>query len=235
VLCLDRRKPRGETIIQRDLFVVSAKPLQSGPTIFTVGAVGVNHALNTAPAADTKALLRAWSGGDQSARDQLTPIVYDELRRLARYYMGREHTGNRLQATALVNEAYPGLVDSPMCAGKPRALFAVSAQLMRRIPVDHARHHNLKRGAGVQHVDLEDPAIVGGGDKNLVVLDEALRALARFGPRKAQVVELRFFGGLRVEETAEILKVSALTVMHNWSTARAWLYREINGGPHDGR
>jgi RNA polymerase sigma-70 factor (ECF subfamily) len=197
--------------------------------------VGLNDRLNASPAADVSALLRAWSGGDRSALDKLTPIVYDELRRLARYYMSRERTGNSLQATALVNEAYLRLVDYTHMRWENRAhFFAVSAQLMRRILVDHARLHNVKRGAGFQHVDLEDTAIVGGGDENLVVLDEALQALARFDPRKAQVVELRFFGGLSVEETAEILKVSAVTVMRDWSTARAWLYREINGGSPDG-
>ena len=159
-------------------------------------------------------MLRAWSEGDQSALDKLAPIVYDELRRLAHYYMARERTGHSLQATALVNEAYLRLVDYKRMRWENRAhFFAVSAQLMRRILVDHARRHNLKRGAGVEHVELEETAIVGGRDQDLVALDDAMQALARMDQRKAQVVELRFFGGLSVEETAEVLKVSPATVM----------------------
>jgi len=186
----------------------------------------------TPPEQDVSTLLRAWSDGDQAALDHLTPIVYSELRRLAGYYMGRERSGHSLQATALVNEAYLKLVDCKRMRWENRAhFFAVSAKLMRRILVDHARRHNLKRGGGVQHVALEDSAIVGPTpDEDLVALDEAMHALAQIDPRKAQVVELRFFGGLSVEESAEVLKVSQITVMRDWSTARAWLYREINGG-----
>jgi RNA polymerase sigma factor (TIGR02999 family) len=188
------------------------------------------------PEADVSTLLRAWSEGDQSALDKLTPIVYDELHRLARHYMSRERTGHSLQATALVNEAYLRLVDYKRMRWENRAhFFAVSAQLMRRILVDHARRHNLKRGGGVQHVALEDTAVMGGDqDENLVALDDAMRELARIDSRKAQVVELRFFGGLSVEETAEVLKVSTVTVMRDWGTARAWLYREMSGGARDG-
>ncbi len=190
----------------------------------------------TPPEQDVSTLLRAWSDGDQTALENLTPIVYEELRRLARYYMGRERSGHSLQATALVNEAYLKLVDCKRMRWENRAhFFAVSAQLMRRILVDHARRHNQKRGAGVQHVELEDSAIDGATrDDDLVALDEAMHALAQIDPRKAQVVELRFFGGLSVEESAEVLKVSPVTVMRDWSTARAWLYREINSGARDG-
>ncbi len=190
----------------------------------------------TPPEQDVSTLLRAWSDGDQAALENLTPIVYEELRRLARYYMGRERSGHSLQATALVNEAYLKLVDCKRMRWENRAhFFAVSAQLMRRILVDHARRHNQKRGAGVQHVELEDSAIVGATrDEDLVALDEAMHALAQIDPRKAQVVELRFFGGLSVEESAEVLKVSPVTVMRDWSTARAWLYREINSGARNG-
>lgn len=185
---------------------------------------------------DVSTLLRAWSDGDQNALDQLTPIVYDELRRLAGHYLRRERTGHSLQATALVNEAYLRLVDYKRMRWENRAhFFAVSAQLMRRILVDHARRHNLKRGGNVQHVAFEDTAVLGGGrQENLVALDDALQALARIDPRKAQVVELRFFGGLSVEETAEVLKVSTVTVMRDWNTARTWLYREMGGGAGDG-
>jgi RNA polymerase sigma factor (TIGR02999 family) len=190
----------------------------------------------TSTDADVSSLLRAWSDGDQNALDKLAPIVYDELRRLAGYYLNRERSGHSLQATALVNEAYLRLVDYKRMQWENRAhFFAVSAQLMRRILVDHARRHNLKRGGGVQHVALEDTATVGGGRaENLVALDDALQALARLDARKARVVELRFFGGLSVEETAEVLQISPVTVMRDWSTARAWLYREMGGGSSDG-
>ena len=181
-------------------------------------------------------LLRAWSDGDQSALDKLTPIVYGELHRLAGRYMKGERPGHSLQTTALVNEAYMRLVDYKRMQWQNRAhFFAVSAQLMRRILVDHARRRNLKRGGGVQHVSLEEAAVMGGGraagpGTDMVALDDALNALARLDPRKVQIVEMRFFGGLSVEETAEVLKVSSITVMRDWSTAKAWLYREMTGG-----
>lgn len=196
----------------------------------------MSNPVTTSREGDVSTLLRAWSAGDQKALDQLTPIVYDELRRLAGHYLRGERTGHSLQATALVNEAYLRLVDYKRMRWENRAhFFAVSAQLMRRILVDHARRHNLKRGGDVEHVVLEDTAVLGGGrHENLVVLDDALQELARIDPRKAQVVELRFFGGLSVEETAEVLKVSAVTVMRDWGTARTWLYREMGGGAGDG-
>ncbi len=188
--------------------------------------------LNTTSNGDITSLLQAWSSGNKDALQKLTPIVYNELRRLARHYLKGERTEISLQTNALVNEAYLRLVDYKRMRFENRAhFFAVSAQLMRRILVDHARRRNLKRGAGVQHVSLDDTAIVGPGrDEDLVALDHALESLARFDPRKARVVELRFFGGLSVEETAVVLKVSPITVMRDWSTARAWLYREIRGG-----
>jgi RNA polymerase sigma-70 factor, ECF subfamily len=184
---------------------------------------------------DVSMLLRAWSDGDQNALDRLTPIVYEELHSLARRYMRGERPGHSLQTTALVNEAYMRLVDYKRMQWQNRAhFFAVSAQLMRRILVEHARRHNLKRGGGVQHVSLDEAVMVGqrGTDPgtDMVALDEALNALARLDPRKVQVVEMRFFGGLSVEETAEVLKVSPVTVMRDWSTAKAWLYRELSGG-----
>jgi RNA polymerase sigma factor (TIGR02999 family) len=183
---------------------------------------------------DISALLRVWSGGDQSALERLTPVVYDELHRLARRYMKRERPGHSLQATALVNEAYMRLVDYKRMQWQNRAhFFAVSAQLMRRILVEHARRHNLKRGGEVQRVSLDEAAVVGGGrDLDLVALDDAMNALARQDARKAQVVEMRFFGGM--SEIAEVPKVSAVTVMRDWSTAKAWLYRELTGGAGDG-
>lgn len=185
---------------------------------------------------EVSGLLRAWGGGDRAALDRLTPLVYDELRRLARHYMKNERPGHSLQATALVNEAYMRLVDYNGMEWQNRAhFFAVSAQLMRRILVERARRHNLKRGGGVPHVSLDDTAIVDGArTADLMALDDALDALAQLDPRKVQVVEMRFFGGLSVEETAEVLKVSPVTVMRDWSTAKAWLYREMSGGTGDG-
>jgi RNA polymerase sigma-70 factor (ECF subfamily) len=185
---------------------------------------------------DISTLLRAWSDGDQSALNGLTPIVHKELRRLAHHYMGRERPGHTLQTTALVNEAYMRLVDYKRMQWQDRAhFFAVAAQVMRRILVDHARSHNIKRGAGVQHIPLDDVAVVNGdrtGD--LVALDDAMSALARLDPRKVQIIEMRFFGGLSVEETAEVLKVSPATVRRDWSIAKFWLYRELGGGTGDG-
>ncbi len=180
-------------------------------------------------------LLRAWGNGDQNALEKLTPIVYDELRRLARRHMKGERPGHSLQTTALVNEAYTRLVDYKRMQWQNRAhFFAVSSQLMRRILVDHARRHNLKRGGDVQHVSLEQAALLAADeDTDLVSLDDAMNALARIDPRKVQVVEMRFFGGLSVEEIAEVLKVSTVTVKRDWRTARTWLYRELTGGTTD--
>jgi RNA polymerase sigma-70 factor, ECF subfamily len=177
-------------------------------------------------------LLLAWSNGDRTALDSLTPIVYDELHRLARRYMRNERPCHTLQATALVNEAYMRLVDYKRMQWQDRAhFFAVSAQVMRRILVEHARQQNWKRGGRARHVSMEEVALVAGGrSADLVALDDALQALARFDPRKAHVIELRFFGGLTTEEAAEVLKVSPVTVLRDWSFAQAWLYREITGG-----
>jgi RNA polymerase sigma-70 factor (ECF subfamily) len=150
--------------------------------------------------------------------------------------MRGERPGNSLQTTALVNEAYMRLVDYKRMQWQNRAhFFAVSAQLMRRILVEHARRHNLKRGGGVQHVSLDEIAVVvNDPGSDLVALDDALNALARVDPRKVQVVELRFFGGLSVEETATVLKVSPVTVRRDWSSAKIWLYRELTGETDDG-
>ena len=187
-----------------------------------------------APSADrdVSALLRAWSDGDQGAMQALTPIVYDELHRLARHYMRRERSGHSLQATALVNEAYMRLADYRRMQWQDRAhFFAVSAQVMRRILVEHARRHNIKRGGGVQHVSLDDAVDVGGGEQaetDLVALDEALIALARLDPRKVQIVEMRFFGGLTVEEIGAVLDMSTGTVKRDWRAAKAWLHRALS-------
>jgi RNA polymerase sigma factor (TIGR02999 family) len=186
-----------------------------------------------APSADTdvSALLRAWSKGDQNALQALTPIVYKELHRLARRYLRRERSGHSLQATALVNEAYLRLADYTRMQWQDRAhFFGVSAQVMRRILVDHARRNNVKRGRGVQHVPLGDVVVIAPGedaDTDLVALDEALIGLTRIDPRKAQIVEMRFFGGLTVEEIGEVLKVSTGTIKRDWRAAKAWLYQEL--------
>lgn len=181
--------------------------------------------------ADVSTLLQAWSDGDQFALEQLTPIVYTELHRIARHYLRDERAHITLQTTALVNEAYIKLVDFKAMRFKDRAhFFAVTAQLMRRILVDYARRRNLKRGGGVQHISIEETiAQAPERPTDLIMLDGAMHALARFDSRKAKVVELRFFGGLSVEETAEVLNVSSITVMRDWNTARAWLYREMSG------
>ncbi len=185
---------------------------------------------------DVSQLLRAWSEGDRSALERLTPMVYAELRRLAHRYMRRERAGHSLQTTALVNEAYIRLVDYKRMQWQDRAhFFAVSARLMRRILVDHARRQNLKRGADVLHVSLDEAAAVGARiSADLVALDDALKELARLDPRKVQVVEMRFFGGLSVDETAEVLKVSAVTVRRDWNTAKVWLYGAMTGRTGDG-
>jgi RNA polymerase sigma-70 factor, ECF subfamily len=186
------------------------------------------------PEADISELLRAWSNGEQNALEKLTPIVYDELHSLARRYMRRERPGHSLQTSALVNEAYLRLMDYKRMRWQDRAhFFAVSSQVMRRILVEYARRHNLKRGGGVQRVPLEEAAVIGSEDTDLVELDRAMNALARIDPRKVQVVEMRFFGGLSVEETAEVLKISTVTVKRDWRTAKAWLYRELTGGSTD--
>jgi RNA polymerase sigma factor (TIGR02999 family) len=185
---------------------------------------------------DVSSLLRAWTDGDQRALARLTPIVYGELHRLAHYYLKHERAGHSLQTTALVNEAYMRLVDYKRMQWQNRAHFmAAAAQAMRRILVDHARRRNAKRGANAEHVSL-DAAVVLCADRSndFVSLDDALSALAEWAPRKAKVVELRFFGGLSVEETAEVLQVAPITVMREWKTAKAWLYRELAGGTVDG-
>ena len=171
-------------------------------------------------------LLIKWSNGDKAALDELMPVIHTELRRLARRYMARERPGHTLQTTALINEAYLRLVDQQGVEWQDRAhFFAVAAQIMRHILVDHARKYQSdKRGAGAQRVPL-DEVIVANQQRaeELVALDQALSDLAAFDPRQSQIVELRFFGGLTVEETAEAMKIAPTTVMREWRTAKAWL------------
>jgi RNA polymerase sigma factor (TIGR02999 family) len=186
---------------------------------------------------DVSALLRAWTDGDQRALAQLTPIVYVQLHRLAHHYLKRERAGHSLQTTALVNEAYIRLVDYKRMHWQNRAHFlAVSAQAMRRILVDRARRRNVKRGADAEHVSLDAEAVLcADRSADFVSLDDALTALAARAPRKAKVVELRFFGGLSVDEIAAVLHVSSITVMREWKSAKAWLYRELAGPTANGR
>jgi len=175
-------------------------------------------------------LLRAWCEGDESALEKLTPLVYRELYRLAGRYMQKERQGHTLQATALVNEAYLRLIDWKNVQWQNRAhFFAVSAQLMRRILVDYARSRcYAKRGGGAHPVSL-DEAQVMSEDRFMVLLeiDSALQRLAEMDPRLGQVVELRYFGGLSIEETADVLKVSPITVIRQWNFAKAWLLRDL--------
>ena len=182
-------------------------------------------------------LLRAWSAGDQESLDRLTPLVYRELHRAAQRYMNRQQPDHTLQATALVNEVYLRLVAFKEVGWADRAhFFAVCAQLMRRILTDWARGQQyLKRGKGARHVSFDDALVVSperGSD--LVALDEALKALSEVNSRRSQVVELRFYGGLSVEETAGVLKVSPETVMRDWKLAKLWLLREMSGGKQVG-
>jgi RNA polymerase sigma factor (TIGR02999 family) len=187
--------------------------------------------------AEITGLLRAWGRGDSAALDRLTPLVYERLHRMARSYMRNERVGHTLQPTALVNEAYLRLVDARDLDWKDRAhFFAVCARVMRRILVDAARSRAaIKRGGQadrVEHstaIDLDQLAVASTKmSAQVCALDEALNALERIDPRRAQVIELRFFGGLTVEETGQVLQISAQTVMRDWRLARAWLSRELS-------
>ncbi|HET9266249.1 MAG TPA: sigma-70 family RNA polymerase sigma factor [Vicinamibacterales bacterium] len=175
-------------------------------------------------------LLRAWSQGDGSALDRLVPQVYEELHRLAERYMRQERPDHTLQATSLVNEAYLRLIDVNRVEWRDRTHFlAVAAQMMRRILVEFARNRRRqKRGGGALHVSLDDvPELPDFKERDFVAVNDALSALATRDARMGQVVELRFFGGLTVEETADVLNVSAETVLRDWKTAKAWLLREL--------
>jgi len=176
-------------------------------------------------------LLQAWSGGDRAALDKLMPLVYDELHRLAHRYMKCEHAGHILQTTALVNEAYLQLIEANKVKWRDHAhFFAISARLMRQILLHSARSRDAqKRGGKIRQVSLDESAVFASKpDADLIELDDALTALAEIDARKAKVVELRFFGGMSLEEAAEVLKVSADTVWRDWDLAKTWLYREMS-------
>jgi RNA polymerase sigma factor (TIGR02999 family) len=187
--------------------------------------------------ADISQLLVAWNEGDKAALDRLMPLVESELRRLAAFHMRREGPGHTLQTTALINELYLKLVDQKQTQWHNRShFFAISSQLMRRILVDHARR-NLrdKRGGGAGKVALDDVTIISPEKSaELLALDEALERLAKMDPLKSKIVELRHFGGLSVEETAEVLHVSEITVMRHWNLAKSWLRREVFEKPLKG-
>jgi len=176
-------------------------------------------------------LLIGWSNGDQAALEELIPLVTAELRRLARHYLARESPGHTLQTSALINEAYIRLIEQQDTSWQNRAhFFGVAAQVMRHILIDHARRHcYAKRGGGARKVPLDEAMFVNDRRaEELVALDDALQALATLDPRKSKIIELRFFGGLSIAETAEALKLAPITVTREWRSAKAWLRREMN-------
>jgi len=177
-------------------------------------------------------MLKQWSEGNQQVLDQLLPLVYEELRRQASRYLRREREGHTLQTTALINEAYLKLIDQKNVDWQNRShFFAIAAQAMRRILVDYARErHREKRGGAAENLPIEEAAFVVSNEKSvdLIALDEALTRLSRFDARQARVVELRYFSGLSIDETAEVLNVSNVTVRRDWNLAKAWLHREIS-------
>ena len=188
--------------------------------------------MGNAQASETTQLLRSWADGNRAALEQLTPRVYKELQRIAGHCMQNERSGRSLQTTALVHEAYLKLIDVTNVDWQHRAHFyAISAQIMRRILLDRARRRiAAKRGGAMPKVNLDElPELGSGRARELIALDDALTTLAEIDPRKERVVELRFFGGLSVDETAEVLKVSADTVLRDWRLARAWLLAELGG------
>jgi RNA polymerase sigma factor (TIGR02999 family) len=183
------------------------------------------------PSSQVTELLVRWRGGDREALDSLLPLVYDELRRIARHYLQGERPGHTLQSTALVNEAYVRMVAQDFPQWQNRAhFFAVAAQLMRQILVDHARAHRAsKRGGDVYKVSLDEAeGQAQDTDLDIVALDDALKNLAEMDPQQSKVVELKFFAGLSIEDTAEVLGISPSTVKRDWITARAWLHRELD-------
>jgi RNA polymerase sigma factor (TIGR02999 family) len=190
--------------------------------------------MTSAASPEVTDLLKAWGKGDAAALARLTPLVFNELHRIARRHMRLEHGGNTLQATALVNEAYLRLVNVQNVGWQDRVhFFAISAQIMRRILVDRARARgSAKRRVGIRaaSMDLDQVPDLSGHGSELIAVDDALNALAQMDPRKARVIELRFFGGLSVEETAEVLEISPQSVMRDWKLAKAWLLRELSRG-----
>jgi RNA polymerase sigma-70 factor, ECF subfamily len=201
-----------------------------------VRTLGIEGAMKPSTPNEISLLLRAWECGDPKAFDKLAPLVYDELHRMAHRYMAREHAGHMLQTTALVNEAYLRLMDVKNVEWRNRAhFFAISANLMRRILVDFARSRGYqKRGGNMKKVSLDNVHMaIPGPDSDIAKIDDALSALAQFDSRKAKIVELRFFGGLNLDETAEVLGISRDTVNREWKVAKIWLLSEIKSGGED--
>ena len=199
--------------------------------VVTCGASPDSSLMRAQSSKEITHLLVAWSEGDESALQQLAPLIHSELHRLAHNYMSRERPGHLLQTSALINEAYVRLIDWKNVRWQNRAhFFGVAAQLMRRILVDFARERKyFKRGGGALPVSLSEAALVVQQSSDFVALDEALKALGEIDSRKVQVVEMRFFAGLSVEEIAELLNVSKETVMRDWRLAKVWLLRQLEG------
>ena len=190
--------------------------------------------MSTTPSPDVTALLADWSAGNKAALEALTPLVYDELRRLARRYLARERKDHTLQSTALVHEAYLKLIDQKNVRWQNRAhFFAIASQMVRRILVDHARAHPAeKRGSGAPKLSLDEAiGVPERREIEMLSLDDAMKTLAKVDPQQAKIVELRFFGGLSIEETAEVVGVSPATVKRDWVSAKAWLFRELSRDP----
>lgn len=214
------------------VLLIRLQPAESGQEISTASDKS-NPTSGDDHTSETTQLLRAWADGDRDALERLTPRVYRTLRRIAGYQMQRERAGNSMQATALVHEAYLELIDVTSVNWQHRAhFFAVSAQIMRHILLDRARRRvAVKRAGAAERINLDElPDISGDRARELIALEDALTALAQNDERKARVVELRFFGGLSVEETAEVLAVSPETVMRDWKFARSWLHAELSNG-----
>lgn len=190
--------------------------------------------VNAESSQDVTKLLLQWTEGDEAAFEQLVPLVYEELRRLARHYLRRERADHTMQTTTLVHEAYLRLIDAGRVRWQDRAhFFAIAARLMRRVLVDDARKRSFqKRGAGFTRISLDEAMVLAPQqDAQIIALDEALQRLTKFAPRKCEVVELRFFGGLSIDETAAALKISTDTVKREWRTAKLWLLQELSGQP----
>jgi RNA polymerase sigma-70 factor (ECF subfamily) len=226
-----RLSPRSGRCMSLIYALLDSQALCYAPANFDLSLVNAEHSMSEGRDHEVTSLLQAWSAGDEQALAKLAPLVYDELHRTAHRYMGRENTGHTLQTTALVNEVYLRLVNVQKVEWQGRAHFyAICARMMRRVLTDFARSRRyLKRGGDAIHVPFEEALFPGREDHpDIVDLDDALDVLAVMDQRKTQVVELRFFGGFSVEETAKVLDVSVETVYRDWKLAKVWLMRELS-------
>jgi RNA polymerase sigma-70 factor, ECF subfamily len=226
-----RLSPRSGRCMSLIYALLDSQALCYAPANFDLSLVNAEHSMSEGPDHEVTSLLQAWSAGDEQALAKLAPLVYDELHRTAHRYMARENTGHTLQTTALVNEVYLRLVNVQKVEWQGRAHFyAICARMMRRVLTDFARSRRyLKRGGDAIHVPFEEALFPGREDHpDIVDLDDALDVLAVMDQRKTQVVELRFFGGFSVEETAKVLDVSVETVYRDWKLAKVWLMRELS-------